>query len=608
MPISETDKIYFDNLQINEGAYFYSRCKIIKAGDIRNAFNKVKDATVGYKKICKVVKEDVEYDGKKAQVSLLVFYSKGTPPFLPISDPKLSLTEQTVGYVLIIEIGEHIACFTRHANGLSEFKKNLLLISPADLCGAIWKEGALFTRIHASNMNMNPLTLRNKSWEAFDLSAVISTAGTNHNAVNGVRMTKDRDAVSLSLNTSRVTKFASDKKHIKDLCKWCDEIINGILNPTDINESFLRHFAKPVKWRDYAKKLKPTGFLIDTFRLQKLIDDNDIHFKFENGFYGRELSETFIKEMINRMGGYYQLIETVPDKEYATSSATSPIIIKTNLTGIKIEAKGVWENIKVVDKSIGSLYANHSLFSLINSNRAFAVGFDKLNFTYCNGALHQDEGILNNLDRVLSIFHPLDRMSTVTSEKGEIVGKKDFQDKTVFNVVEEYFRNNGAVHIVCDDMGYEVADHIIVTDQSISFVHSKANGKKTSLSASNFQVVVGQALKNIGAVRDLDLNTKVAAWKDKRFKGSEIPVYRYGNIDNFSKDYSFVLGLPNGIKEICLAVDFISKKQLKEAFEKLNRNESFSQKNYVIQLIWLLNDLISACKEADMNCRIFCKE
>lgn len=618
MPLKIEDQIYFDNFKINEGAYFYSATIEIKARVIKDAFKRVEEAIVGYKKICKVIKEEISYDGKKAYVSLLVFYSNETPAFLPIPDPKFSLNEKSVGYVLIIEIGEHIALFSRHAKGLSELKKSLQLISPSDLCGALWKEGTLFTRIQASNMNMNPLSLRKKSWEAYDLSAVISTSGTNHNAIDRIKMTKDGDAVTVSLTTSRVTKFASDKRHIKELCKWCDAIINGILDPYDINKTFLRHFAKPVKWKDYAKKLKPLVFLIDTFRLQSLIEDYHLHFIYENGTYGRKICRDTILDGIKKLGKCFNLHETIHDNEYKTNTHNPLISIKLNFNRINVEISGFMKNIKVLDESNDCIYANTDLVSLINSNQAFAVGFDKFDFIYCNGTLHRDEGIINNLDRVLSIFHPLVKMNDVISEKGETKGNKDFMTKTVFHVVEDYFRNNGAIHIVCDDLGYEVSDHIIVSEQSISFVHSKAKtyreehddtqGKyKTSLSASNFQTVIGQAVKNIGSVRDLKLEEKVENWKGKCFKDSEIQVYRYGNIDDFSKDYSSVLRLPNSVKEVCLAVNFISKKDLKEAFEKLKHGESFRQKNYVIQMIWLLNDFISACMEADLNCRIFCK-
>ena len=36
--------------------------------------------------------------------------------------------------------------------------------------------------------------------------------------------------------------------------------------------------------------------------------------------------------------------------------------------------------------------------------------------------------------------------------------------------------------------------------------------------------------------------------------------------------------------------------------------KTFKPRNSVIQLVWLLNGLISTCKQADFNCRLLCKK
>ena len=64
---------------------------------------------------------------------------------------------------------------------------------------------------------------------------------------------------------------------------------------------------------------------------------------------------------------------------------------------------------------------------------------------------------------------------------------------------------------------------------------------------------------------------------------------------------------PNKIQEICLAVNYLSKSALVDAFDKIKNNQPLQQKNNVLQLAWLLSGFISTCKEADLNCRIFCK-
>lgn len=604
--MKDKEQKYFEALNINEGAYFYREIRAISEADIAGAFKSVKQTVIGYKQICNVIKETVKYnDTNSAEVSLLIYYINTPPSFLPILDKKLALQEKFVCYVLFIEIGGFLVLFSLRAKGLSDFKKKLMPIAPSDLCGAIIEDDTRFTRINTSNMNLNPNAIRNKSWEANDLSTVMSTSGTNHSVLRGIRMAHDDDEINVTLNTSRVAKFASDRKEIIELCRWCDKIIKRINAPKDIEESFLRHFAKPVKWSTLYTQLTPTYILIDTHLIKSIIDSGDYKFVYESGDDCKDIGLDTIHFLINRLDRCLSLTGTENEQNYETSVVCSKVSIKLNRTGIKIENIGLLDHVKLRSNSPDDQVG--SLASIINFNKAFSIGFDKLQFIYSNGGLNQDIGILNKLDSVLSIFVPLKEMYLVTSEKGNIKDMTDFQQDTVFHVVEEYFMSKGARHIVCDDMGYEVADHIAITDNTISFIHSKAKGNHgASLSASNFQVVIGQALKNIGSVRDLPIDKKVKSWNSTFFAGSKIPCNRYGDIKDFKNAYTSVLGSPNGIKEICLAVDFISKSKLQDAFSKLKKGIDFTQKNYVIQMVWLLNELISSCKEADMNCRILC--
>ena len=178
----------------------------------------------------------------------------------------------------------------------------------------------------------------------------------------------------------------------------------------------------------------------------------------------------------------------------------------------------------------------------------------------------------------------------------------------MFNQVEKLYKDDDTItHIVCDDLGNEYADHIVIGNNKIIYVHSKCYAVLKSLSASALQVVIGQALKNIGNIRDGVINKKVESWRNKKYSNTAIPVCRKGDINSLENAYQKVLKSPNGIQEVCLAINFISKQQLKEAFDKLKNQEPINQKGNVVQLIWLLSSFILACKEADMKCRILCK-
>ena len=65
---------------------------------------------------------------------------------------------------------------------------------------------------------------------------------------------------------------------------------------------------------------------------------------------------------------------------------------------------------------------------------------------------------------------------------------------------------------------------------------------------------------------------------------------------------------PNFTREVCLAVDFLSRQELIDAFDNIVAGRPFRQKNYTVQLIWLLNAFISSCKDEDLHCKIYCCE
>ena len=77
-------------------------------------------------------------------------------------------------------------------------------------------------------------------------------------------------------------------------------------------------------------------------------------------------------------------------------------------------------------------------------------------------------------------------------------------------------------------------------------------------------------------------------------------------MQDFIKKFKDLQVNPNMKKEVCLAINFISIGELKDAFNRMEHGENFKQKDIVVQLAWLLNGFISLCKERDLNCRIFC--
>lgn len=105
---------------------------------------------------------------------------------------------------------------------------------------------------------------------------------------------------------------------------------------------------------------------------------------------------------------------------------------------------------------------------------------------------------------------------------------------------------------------------------------------------------------------EVELKNKIEKFKNSNWQGTGITKCRRGNIDDYEVAYKQLMQNPNKVREVCLVVNFISKEKLSKAFDKLKRKEPFKQRNSVIQLAWLLNGFISTCKQADLNCIIYC--
>ena len=225
--------------------------------------------------------------------------------------------------------------------------------------------------------------------------------------------------------------------------------------------------------------------------------------------------------------------------------------------------------------------------------------------------------MVKDIEAIKATLKPLNDLITSSSEKGDnyTVNDTKFHQNCVFRIVEDEFA--GSTCLVCDDLGNEWADHIAINGDTISFIHSKSNNQagKTSLSASHFQDAIGLALKNIGYLNPTDAfltakrqNLANNVTYNLNQQQTSIQRIRRGTVQQFVDEIKRLRMSPNFTREVCLAVDFLSEKELKGAFVKLITGQPLKQKNYVVQLIWLLNAFISTCKDADLHCKIYCCE
>ena len=213
--------------------------------------------------------------------------------------------------------------------------------------------------------------------------------------------------------------------------------------------------------------------------------------------------------------------------------------------------------------------------------------------------------LLGNLDYFLNILEPYESLSSITSEKGDYTQTStSFDSNSLFFFIEDTLASS-VDYLFCDDLGNEFADFISIKNlDSICYYHAK-NGN-SFLSASDFQVVLGQALKNIGnmSMSNADLERKLARW-DNNIKDTNISLKRIGDsVANGGDSFIKTSNSPNSVKEIYIVVNFLSKSNLEVGLNNLKQGETCPHQ--IVQILWLLSSFISTCKELGIKAHITC--
>jgi hypothetical protein len=192
-----------------------------------------------------------------------------------------------------------------------------------------------------------------------------------------------------------------------------------------------------------------------------------------------------------------------------------------------------------------------------------------------------------------------------SSEKGgpyaEDASVFDFD--SIFGVVESTVGADEA-HLWCCDLGDEWADYIGVKSDRVTFYHCKHGAPTTG--ASSFQIVVGQALKNLSRIkfRYRDIEVKVDQAEQRRYWGNtRIPLLakRDDSWRALLHDVEEVLANPNAAWRVAIVVTALSLQQFNAAAAAERPAPHF------IQLVWLLSEFISGCRSRDAQAVVYCR-
>ena len=187
-------------------------------------------------------------------------------------------------------------------------------------------------------------------------------------------------------------------------------------------------------------------------------------------------------------------------------------------------------------------------------------------------------------------------------------GLEDWSDESIFKYVESKFARE-YTYFICDDLGTEWADHIGISKGRVTFFVEKY--KESQDSASDFQEVVGQALKNIGNLTPTkaQLESKEEKWRGKY---GEAKFLRYrsetGSVDEAIKVWLENNSMPNCEREMCLVVNFLSCDKFKDQLEDLSNGGNVQRAEELRMRLWLLSSFVDTCREAGVKPVIYCTQ
>ena len=249
------------------------------------------------------------------------------------------------------------------------------------------------------------------------------------------------------------------------------------------------------------------------------------------------------------------------------------------------------------------------LATWINRNELFRIVFSQPEYFYSNGQLYHRTGFDSDVALVRRVITARHELNLADSEKGKpepnTATDMQFPAKSIFRIVEDSLLQNSD-YLWCSDLGDEWADYISLNNDAIIFAHCK-HGKKTTLGATPYQVVVGQAMKNLGNVKStpseftkkIETAGKKPTWKSTGIQKLRTPSKTWAN---FKTDFEKKIGNPNFAREVHLVITMLSVVEFQAEAKKTKKKASF------VQLVWLLSSFINSCLEMGATPKIICKD
>jgi len=273
----------------------------------------------------------------------------------------------------------------------------------------------------------------------------------------------------------------------------------------------------------------------------------------------------------------------------------------------------------------GKYNKNENIIKYLNRLQSFRIIPKEKDFIYAHSQFYEPK--FDILEQIGAVFEPIVTLKDYKSEKGKKCGIKTWEKNSLFRLVDELGSNTklnshlkDLDFLICDDTGSnETSDFIGIQNNppKIILIHCKAFKKGKIRSATAFQEVFGQAIKNLSYLVpnntmnppnyeswDQDWsagNVKGMLKRCRVYNGKKVSAKTKINIENLLDLFHKIIRDPSAKKEVFILMG--NGFNYNKFIENLNSNS----KNPVnIQLKYLVQSTWSNVRKVATDFKIFC--
>ncbi|MFX2526862.1 hypothetical protein, partial [Serratia marcescens] len=509
--------------------------------------------------------------------------------------------DRIYAFILILEFDNSIAIIKKSCSNISDkIEKNFNLVSSDLLVGTFNDSEVSFQKISTRTITNSDKAIRNRSAESADLKGSYSTHAAGRSIPYYLKLRQG--AVIKTISGSGRLVEASQRVDFYEIAEWSYTQLCLIKQGGGVKD-FLSYFAKQKELGEVLDLTKPNALLIESTSLYEKLQSEGaiIKYKLPDGT-DHVLNDMQVNRLLRKLERVYQI-----KKDLTIPVPAGKAKIRINNKTLTIDAT-VLKKLKVSSNA-----KDVTLQNFIYKNGFYSITFTDPSYMYFMGNCFEDSSGISEIDSILDMLTPKNNIKNVSSEKGMLSkGMVCFHNDSMFDVVEKIHVDDD--YIFCDDLVDEWADHITFNkaESCICFIHSKHGDKSTS--ASKLHDVVGQGIKNLGymyssaddfveKIKNKFRSDYVGVYK-KQSAPTKIKRIRKGNTRHIKKYLDEIFKDAKLHRKCILSCSFISKKEIKQEFTKLQKKEPV--KPHVIQLLWILSSFSHAVKEVNAVPIIYC--